>query len=123
MRPKRRGAVARELMGLMVRSVLLATGTRCLEILRRVSADLGLSARASLDLVPEPAKPQRQLRPVDRRHVLLGSIELSGLQGTRVIGPSLGDIEDDDVRVQLRRGVAANRPRAIVLEPGRDPLP
>src|SRR5436190_23994789 len=123
MRRNLRGAGTLELMSLQVRSDLLATGTRRLQILRRLSADFGLSARASLDLVPERAKPQRQLRPVDRRHVLLSSIELSGLQGTRVIGPSLGEVEDDDVRVQLRRGVAAHRPRAVVFEPGGDPLP
>ena len=101
---------------------LLPALARGLEVLRRVPADLGLPALASLDVVAELLQTQGQFRSVDRRGVLLGLIEFPGLERARVALGRLRDVEDHHMRVQLRRGIAIHRPRAVMLEAGRDPL-
>ena len=45
------------------------------------------------------------------------------LQGPHLSVLALGHIEDDDVRVELRRGVAVHRTGGVMLELGRDKLP
>jgi hypothetical protein len=44
------------------------------------------------------------------------------LQGASLAVLGLRDIEKDDARMQLRRGITIQRPRAVVLELGGDPL-
>src|SRR5204863_100199 len=56
---------------------------------------------------------------VHRGRVLLRAVQLAWLK--RANGPigGFGQVEDDGVRVELRRGVAVHRPRAVVFEERR----
>lgn len=67
-------------------------------------------------------EPGGEFRPVDGGRVALALVELAGLKGARVALLGLRDVEDDDVRVELRRGVAVHGSGAVMFEPGRDPL-
>ena len=101
---------------------LLAARTRRVQVVLRVAADLRLAARAALDLVAQRLEPRGQLRPVHRRRVCLALVELARLQRADVAVLRAREVEDDDVGVELGRGVAVDRSGAVVLELRRDPL-
>ncbi len=69
-----------------------------------------------LDFISQIAEPVRQLGLVDGRRKLLGIEEATLLKGAGRAVRSLGDIEDDGMGVELRRGVAVYRARRVVLE-------
>src|ERR1700676_1182889 len=96
--------------------------TRCLQIIVAVALDFRLVVITTFDLVSKFFESHCQLGPVHRRRVLLRSVKLLWLQGASLAGLGLRDIEKDDVRMQLRRGVTVHRPRAVVLEFAGDPL-
>jgi predicted nuclease of restriction endonuclease-like RecB superfamily len=82
-----------------------------------------VATASALDFVAERGQLRRQLRPVHRRCVLLGAIEFARLQRTdRTVG-GLGQIEDDGMRVELRRRIPVHRPRAVVFEQGGHEVP
>ncbi len=90
---------------------------------RRVALDLRLAVLAALDLVAQSLQPGGELRPVDRRRKCLRLEKSALLQRVGVAVLALGHVEDDDVRVKLRRGVAVDRPGGVVLEGRRHKLP
>src|SRR5437879_12951655 len=95
---------------------LLPTRTRRLQILFAVAFDFRLAALAALGLIAKFLQPMGQLRAVHRRRVPLGLVEFPWLQGIGLAVLCLGEIEKDDVRVQLWCRVAVDRPCTIVLE-------
>jgi hypothetical protein len=101
---------------------LLAARTGRVEVRVGVARDLKLSKGATLNLVAERVEPGGKLGPVDGRRVPLGPVELSWLKGAGVARLRFGHVKDDDVGVELRRGVALHRTGAVVLEPSGDPL-
>ena len=106
-----------------VRFNLLATRTGRLQIRRRIAPDFGLATRAAVDLVPQCRQARRQLRAVHGRSILLRPVELPRLERAGLAVPPFSDIEEDDMGVQLGRGVPVDGPRTVVLEGGRNPLP
>ena len=76
---------------------------------------------AALDLVAHPLQLHRKLRTIDRRRVLLRFIEFLRLQRPRVAIGGFGHIEDDHMRMKLRRGIPVNRSAAVMLELGDGP--
>ena len=100
---------------------LLTTGTRRLEVRGGVPPNLGLTARAALDLVPEGREAHRQFGAVHGREVLLRLVEFVRLERPGLTRVPFRDVEDDDVRVELRRGVPVHRARAVMLEGRRHP--
>ena len=75
------------------------------------------------DLVAKFAQPKGQLRLIDGSGELLRLEETALLKRTCRSVRTLGDIEDDGVRVKLRRSVAIDGPRCVVLEFCDDELP
>ena len=96
---------------------LLATRTAGLEILLRVPLDFGLIALPALDLIAERTKSHGELGAVHGGAELLRFVELPRLQGPHRAIRGLGEVEEDDVRVELGGGVAIHRPRTVVLDP------
>ena len=99
---------------------LLAARTRSVKVRLRVALDLRRTASARLDLISELLKPVGQRRLVHGGRVVLRLKEALLLKGAGQSVVPLGDIEDDGVGVELRRGVAINRPRSVVFELGGD---
>ena len=95
---------------------LLPARTRRLQIFPRVTLDLRLSVLAALQLVAELLQARCQLRAVDCRAVVLRGVQLMRLHGAGLPVLALGDIEDNGVGVELRRGVAIDGPGRVVLE-------
>ncbi len=77
---------------------------------------------AALDLVAQTLQPGGKLGPVDRRRERLRLEQAALLQRVGVAVLALGHVEDDDVGVELRRGVAVDRPGGVVLEGRRHKL-
>ncbi len=95
---------------------LLTARTRCLQILPRVALDLRLAVLAALQLVAELLQACGQLRAIDRRTVVLRGVQLMRLHGAGLAILALGHVEDHGMGVELRRGVAIDGPRRVVLE-------
>ena len=95
---------------------LLATWTRCLDVLVAVHRDFRLTTFAVFDLVAQGGEPHGELRPVHRRRILLRLVQLPRLQRADLCLDRVRQIEDHDVRVQLGRGVSVDWRRAVVLE-------
>jgi hypothetical protein len=104
-----------------MRRDLLPPRARGLEIRRRVAANLRLAARAALDLVPESDESVREFGAVDCGRERLTPKQLPRLQRSDPTVRRLGQIEDADVRVELRGGIAICRSRAVMLECRGDP--
>ena len=121
MRGELRSAGTCELARLEVPFDLLTTRARGLEIFLGVAADLGLSACASVDVVPQLAEAHGKFRAIDGGQKLLRLEEFSRLQRTGLTVVGFRHVEDDHVRVQLRCRIAVHRPRAVMLERGRHP--
>src|SRR3989442_15772357 len=102
---------------------LLATRTRCLDVLVAVPRDFRLAAFAAFDLVAQAGEPRRELRPVHCRRILLRLVQFPRLQRADLCLDRVRQIEDNDVRMQLRRSVSVDWPRAVVLELGSNPHP
>src|SRR5580658_2012847 len=101
---------------------LLASGARCVEIFLCVSLDLGCSAPPCRNFVTKLSEAVSQLGLIDRRGKLLGGEEALRLDGTRLAGVALSDVENDRVRVQLWGDIAINRASGVVLKLGGDKL-
>jgi len=71
---------------------------------------------AALDLIAEILQTAGELCSVDRRCELLRAEQTSCVHGSRLAVLAFGHIEDDGMSVELRRGVAINGPRGVVLE-------
>ncbi len=120
---RRRGSVD-SLLPEMVFDLFPARAGR-LQILLRISLDFRLSMLAALQFVAQLFKTQRQLRSVDRRDVALRHEYLVRLQGAHLFPIfetvlALGHIEDHGMGVKLRRRIAIDGPRRVVLEGGGD---
>src|ERR1700732_742628 len=102
---------------------LLTTGTGGVEVGLGVPSDFGLTAFPSINLVAQRRQPGRELGAVDGSGVLLRLVELPRLHGPDVAVGRFREVEEDDVGVQLRGGVAIDRPRAVMVEPRRRPAP
>ena len=101
---------------------LLAARARCVKILLRVALDLRRAAAAGRDFVAKLAEPVGQLRLIDGRGKLLRGEEALRLQGARLAVVAFGHIEDDGVRMKLRRNIAVDGPGGVVLKLGGDKL-
>ena len=96
--------------------------TRRLQVLLRVALDLRLAMLPALNLVSQSLQPGGKFRPVNRRRKRLRLEEAALLQRMRVAVLTLGYVEDNDVRVKLRRGITIDRTGGIVLEGRRNEL-
>src|SRR5580704_7655690 len=95
---------------------LLAARARCVQILLRVTLDLGRPASTSGNLVAELAKSEGQLGLVDRSCKLLRGKETLRLQGTVLAVLPFSHVEDDDVCVELWREITVYGPGGVVLK-------
>src|SRR6266700_3901060 len=95
---------------------LLTARTRCFQILLAVPFDFRLAALTALDFVTKFLQPMGQLRAINRRRILLRFVEFPWLQGMGFAVLCLGEIEKDDVRVQLWCSITIDRPCAVMLE-------
>ena len=95
---------------------LLAARAAGFQILRRVAPDLRRAVFPWLDLIAEFLQAPREFTPIDRRAVLLATVKLPRLNRVRLAVFGLSHVEEHRVRVKLRRGIAVNRPRAVMLE-------
>jgi hypothetical protein len=111
-----RSLVARETILLHVCEDLILALARSVKILLRISFDLGCAAPARRNLVAQFTQPEGQLRLVDGSGELLRLEEASLLKRPCRSVRALGDIEDDGVGMKLRRGVAIDGSRCVVLE-------
>src|ERR1035441_937 len=99
-----------------------------LQIFLRVALYFWLSILTALQLVAQLFEMQCQLGSIDRRGVALGHEHLVRLQSSHllpVFGAVLpfGHIEDHGMGMKLRRRVAIDGPRGIMLESGCDEFP
>ena len=101
---------------------LLAARTRCIKVFLRVPLDLRRAASPGRDLVTELAESVDQFGLIDGGGELLGSEKALRLDGAWLAIVALSHIEDDGVRMELRRDVAIHRAGGIVLELGGDEL-
>src|SRR5450631_1822414 len=63
---------------------------------------------------------ERKFRSVHSRGIALGHEHLVRLKRTRLAILPLGNVEDNGMRVQLRRSIAVHWPRGVMLEGRRD---
>src|SRR5439155_10960391 len=101
---------------------LPAARTRRLQILFAVAFDFRLAALAALDLIAKFFQPMGQFRAVHCCRILLRLVEFPWLYRVCLAVVGLGKIENDDVGVQLRCGIAAHGPCAVMLEFRRYPF-
>src|SRR5271157_887577 len=90
--------------------------TRSLKILAAVTLDFWLAALAVFDLVAQLLQTVCKFRAIHSGGVLLRAIEFLRLQRARFTIFCLGQVEDDDMRVKLRRCITVYWPRAVVLK-------
>jgi len=113
--------VAGETVILHVCEDLILALARSVKILLRIPLDLRCAASTGRNLVAKFVQPEGQLRLVDGSGELLRLEEALRLERPRLLSVldaigALSDIEDDSVRVKLRRGVAIDGTRCVVLE-------
>src|SRR5438552_13747157 len=101
---------------------LLAARTRSLHVLLGISFDLRLAAHSGLDFIAEVLEPERQFRAVGCGSVLLRPIKFLRLQRASSTRRELGQIEENNVRMQLWGGVALHRAAGIMLKLRSYPL-
>ena len=94
-----------------------------LEVFLGVTLDLGSSIGPGLDQVTQPLEFVSQMRLVDRRGILLAFEEFERLQrpGFSLLG--FRQVEDDGMGMELRSGIAFDRPGAVMLKGGDDQFP
>ena len=95
---------------------LILALARSVKILLRIPLDLRCAASTGGDFVSEFAQPEGQLRLVDSSSELLRLEETALLKRTCRSVRALSDIEDNGMSVKLRRGIAIDGPRCVVLE-------
>ena len=108
------GALAADLFELC--SDLGTARARRLQVLPAVAFDLRLAVLSALDFVAQTLQPGSKLGPVDRRRECLRLEQTTLLQRVRVAVFALSHIENDNVGVELRRGVAVDRTGSVVLK-------
>src|SRR5882724_1559545 len=101
---------------------LSASWTRRLQILGTVSLNFRLAALAPFYFVPHLPETCCKFRPINGCRVLLRFVEFSWLQRSRVSISGLRDVEENDMRVKLRRCVAIHRTRAVVFKLSCNPF-
>ena len=101
---------------LQVSDDLFPARARCVKILLAVALDLRLAMFAAFNLITQPMQPQGEFGTVDGCHILLRLEKAALLKRARLAVLTLGHVEDDCVRVKLRRGIAINWAGSIVLE-------
>ena len=99
---------------------LFTPWTGSFQIFLRVASDFRLSMLAALQFVAQLFQTQCQLGSVDRSDVALRHKDLMRLQSARLAVVPLGHIEDHGMGMKLRRRIAIDGPRGIVLEGGGD---
>src|SRR6185437_6419921 len=99
-----------------------AARARGVKVLLRIALDLRCSALTRLNLVSEAAELVGKMGLIDGGRVALRLEETPLLKRPHLPILALGHIEDDDMRVELWRGVAIDRAGCIVLELGSDKL-
>ncbi len=96
-------------------------------VLRRIALDLRLAMLAALDLVAEVLLTAGKLGWLDSGCELLRPEQAASIQGPGLSAVPLGDVEDDGMGVELRRGVAGDGPgsraRRSRQQPGSLPKP
>src|SRR6266481_3295868 len=117
-----RGLCAKDSFFFEVLSDLAATRTRCLNVFGGIAFDFGLAAGSPLNFVSQGFQPQGQLGTIYSCRVLLGAIQLPGLERAGLSIPTLGYIEKDNMGVQLRRGITIHRAAAVMLKFGGCPF-
>jgi hypothetical protein len=93
------------------------TWAACFQVLSCVTADLRGTVLAGIDPVAKPLQPPGELRLIDGGGELLTSEKLLRLKRAGLSVGGLGYVKENDVRVELGRGVAVDRTGAVVLEP------
>src|SRR5260370_22232686 len=94
---------------------LLAARTRRCQIFLAVAFDLRLSTLPALDLIAQTLQARGEFRAIYRCRILLRFVEFPWLQRVGFTVLCLSNIKEDDVRMQLRRGIAIYRSCAVML--------
>src|ERR1700730_4606593 len=95
---------------------LLAARTRRCQILLAVAFNFRLPALPALDLIAQTLQARGEFRAIHRCRVLLRFVQFPWLQRVGFAVRCLRKIKEDDVRMQLRRGIAVYRSCAVMLE-------
>src|SRR5271165_759768 len=85
------------------------------QILLGIALNLRCSVWTLLNFISQLFQAQRQFCSINRCRILLGAIQLMGLQCAGIAVFSLSDIEDDHMSVKLRRGISIYRTAAVML--------
>src|SRR6266404_7981864 len=101
---------------------LSASWTRRLQVLGTVSLNFRLATLAAFYFIPQLPETCCKFRPINGCRVLLRFVELPRLQRSRVSISRLRDVEENDMRVKLRRCVAIHRTRAVVFKLSCNPF-
>ncbi len=116
---RRRGAVQPPLGQMFLNLMTPRTGRG--EVFLGIASNFWLTAASTVDFVAQLLQARGQFGAVDGGPQRLRSVNLARLQRADVAVVGLGEIEEDDVRVELRGGVLVDRAGAVVLEGGRHP--
>ena len=95
---------------------LLSAWAAGVQIFLGVALDLRCSVRALVNLISQLSQPQRQFGSIDRSRILLRTIQLVRLQRVGLAVRHSRDVEDDNMRVKLRCGIAVHRTAAVMLK-------
>src|SRR5208282_4644846 len=101
---------------------LFSPRTGCIEILLRVALNLRLAMLAAFDLIAQPLQTHGKLGTVHTGRILLRLEKAALLQRPRLAVLALGHIENDGMRMKLRRSIPVHRAGGVVLEGGGDEL-
>jgi hypothetical protein len=102
---------------------LLAAETGGIKVLLRIAFDLRRAALAGLNLVTETAELVGEMGLIDSGREVLRLEKAALLKRPHLSILPLGHVEDDDVRVELRRGIAVHRASRVMLKLCGDKLP
>src|ERR1035437_1776314 len=101
---------------------LFSSRTGCIQIFLRVALDLRLTVFAAVDLVAESLQANRKVRTINAGRILLRLEKASLLKRPRLAILARGQIENDGMRMKLRRSIPVHRAGSIVLEGGANEL-
>lgn len=95
-----------ETIGFEILLNLLAAGAAGLKVFGRIALNFKCPVLRCLEFITEPSEPSGKLRPIDGSCILLALVELVRLQGVSLAVGCLGNIENHNVRMKLRGGIA-----------------
>ena len=101
---------------------LLAARAVGFQVLARIPLNLGCAILPDLQFVPELSHAPGKLGLIHGGSVLLGAVQLLRLDRAEFSVSRFRHVEEDDMGMQLRRGVAVNRPCGVVLELRSGPI-